>query len=94
MATPRLSVEASLYPLEARYLPAIEGFIEALAHPSLTVTVGVMSTRIEGPRAELWAQLETALSTLEAGPRAALVLKILTFSASEPHPAAARGEAP
>ena len=85
------SVEASLYPLDRQYIPAIEGFIAALAHPELTVTVGPMSTRIEGPRAVLWEQLERALDTLEEGPRAALVLKVLTFPATAPHPEAAYG---
>ena len=85
------SVEASLYPFDRRYIPAIEGFIAALAHPELTVSVGPMSTRIEGPRATLWERLERALDTLEEGPRAALVLKILTFPATAPHPEEAYG---
>jgi uncharacterized protein YqgV (UPF0045/DUF77 family) len=85
------SVEASLYPLDHQYIPAIEGFIAALAHPELTVTVSPMSTRIEGPRTVLWERLERALDTLEAGPRAALVLKVLTFPATAPHPETAYG---
>jgi len=85
------SVEAILYPHEQLYIPAIEGFIAALAHPELTVTVGPMSTRIEGPRTVLWERLERALDTLEEAPRAALVLKVLTFPATAPHPEAAYG---
>jgi len=50
-----------------------------------------MSTRIEGPRTVLWERLERALDTLEEGPRAALVLKVLTFPATAPHPEAAYG---
>ena len=94
MSTPTLSVEASLYPLDTRYIPAIEGFIDALQHPALTLTVGEMSTRLEGPRDVLWTQLEKALATLDEGPRASLVLKVLTFSAAEPHPPEARGLTP
>lgn len=85
------SVEASLYPLDRQYIPAIEAFIAVLEHPELTVTVGPMSTRIDGPRAVLWERLERALDTLEEGPRAALVLKVLTFPATAPHPEAAYG---
>ncbi len=75
----RTMIEISLYPLDANFIPAIQGFIDRLnTYPELQVTTNAMSTQIAGEHARLFEviSVETAKTFAEAG-RKVFVMKIL-----------------
>jgi len=75
----RTAIEISLYPLDADYIPPIQGFIDRLnTYPELQVTTNAMSTQIAGDHARLFEILgkETATTFAEAG-RKVFVMKVL-----------------
>lgn len=75
----RTAIEISLYPLDADFIPPIQGFIDRLnAYPELSVTTNAMSTQIAGEHARLFEILakETAISFGETG-RKVFVMKVL-----------------
>ncbi len=75
----RVSVEISLYPLNADYIPPIKDFIERLnRYPDLRVVTNAMSTQISGEHENVFAVLsmETAQTFAEGG-RRVFVMKVL-----------------
>lgn len=75
----RTAIEISLYPLDADFIPPIQGFIDRLnTYPELQVTTNAMSTQIAGEHARLFEILakETATSFGERG-RKVFVIKVL-----------------
>jgi uncharacterized protein YqgV (UPF0045/DUF77 family) len=73
------AIEISLYPLDADFIPSIQGFIDRLnTYPELRVTTNAMSTQIAGEHARLFEVLakETATSFGEQG-RKVFVMKVL-----------------
>jgi uncharacterized protein YqgV (UPF0045/DUF77 family) len=75
----RTSIEISLYPLDAEYIPPIKDFIERLnTYPELEVTTNAMSTQIAGEHQRLFEILakETATSFAQHG-RKVFVMKVL-----------------
>jgi uncharacterized protein YqgV (UPF0045/DUF77 family) len=75
----RTAIEISLYPLDADFIPPIQGFIDRLnTYPELSVTTNAMSTQIAGEHARVFEILakETAISFGEAG-RKVFVMKVL-----------------
>lgn len=75
----RTAIEISLYPLDADFIPPIQGFIDRLnAYPELQVLTNAMSTQISGEHARLFEILakETATSFGEQG-RKVFVMKVL-----------------
>lgn len=75
----RTAIEISLYPLDADFIPPIQGFIDRLnTYPELQVTMNAMSTQIAGEHARLFEILakETATSFGERG-RKVFVIKVL-----------------
>jgi len=73
------AIEISLYPLDADFIPPIQGFIDRLnTYPELRVTTNAMSTQIAGEHARLFEVLakETATSFGEQG-RKVFVMKVL-----------------
>jgi uncharacterized protein YqgV (UPF0045/DUF77 family) len=75
----RTSIEISLYPLDAEYIPPIKDFIDRLnTYPELEVTTNAMSTQIAGEHQRLFEILakETATSFAQHG-RKVFVMKVL-----------------
>lgn len=75
----RTAIEISLYPLDADFIPPIQGFIDRLnTYPELQVLTNAMSTQISGEHARLFEILakETATSFAEHG-RKVFVMKVL-----------------
>lgn len=75
----RTAIEISLYPLDADFIPSIQGFIDRLnRHPEIHVTTNAMSTQIAGEHDRVFAILaqETRASFGEAG-RKVFVMKVL-----------------
>jgi uncharacterized protein YqgV (UPF0045/DUF77 family) len=73
------SIEISLYPLDADYIPPIKAFIDRLnTYPEIKVTTNAMSTQIAGEHHRVFEILakETALSFGERG-RKVFVMKVL-----------------
>lgn len=73
------SIEISLYPLDANYIPPIKAFIDRLnTHPEIKVMTNAMSTQIAGEHHRVFEILakETALSFGERG-RKVFVMKVL-----------------
>lgn len=73
------SIEISLYPLDADYIPPIKDFIDRLnTYPELNVTTNAMSTQISGEHQRLFEILakETATSFAQHG-RKVFVMKVL-----------------
>lgn len=73
------TIEVSLYPLDADYIPAIQRFIDRLnTYPELKVVTNSMSTQIAGDHQRLFEILakETATSFAEGG-RKVFVMKVL-----------------
>lgn len=73
------SIEISLYPLDADYIPPIKDFIDRLnSYPELNVTTNAMSTQISGEHQRLFEILakETATSFAQHG-RKVFVMKVL-----------------
>lgn len=73
-----VSVEISLYPLAADYVPPIRDFIERLnRHPELQVTTHRMSTEVHGPYRKVMAALTEEMRHSHRDQRAVFVLKVL-----------------
>jgi uncharacterized protein YqgV (UPF0045/DUF77 family) len=75
----RISVEISLYPLAADYIPPIKDFIDRLnAYPDLRVETNAMSTQVSGEHEHVFATLskETEQTFAEGG-RRVFVMKVL-----------------
>jgi uncharacterized protein YqgV (UPF0045/DUF77 family) len=54
-----ISVEISLYPLTAEYIPVILDFIQRLrANRKLTIVTNTMSTQVQGEYDEVWDTLK------------------------------------
>jgi uncharacterized protein YqgV (UPF0045/DUF77 family) len=73
------SIEISLYPLDADYIPPIKAFIDRLnTYPEIKVTTNAMSTQIAGEHHRVFEILakETASSFGERG-RKVFVMKVL-----------------
>ncbi|HEY5809216.1 MAG TPA: YkoF family thiamine/hydroxymethylpyrimidine-binding protein [Povalibacter sp.] len=73
------AIEISLYPLDADYIPPIQGFIDRLnTYPEIKVITNSMSTQISGEHQRLFEILgqETAITFAEAG-RKVFVMKVL-----------------
>lgn len=75
----RITAELSLYPLNDRYLSAIEAFIAELqARPELEIVVNQMSTQLRGELSVVFRALEEATrASFESGGPQVLVTKIL-----------------
>jgi uncharacterized protein YqgV (UPF0045/DUF77 family) len=75
----RISVDISLYPLDADFIPPIKDFIERLnRHAGLRVETNAMSTQVSGGHEEVFAALAAETKTsFEAGRRAVFVMKVL-----------------
>jgi len=73
------SIEISLYPLDADYIPSIKAFIDRLnTYPELNVVTNSMSTQVAGEHRRLFEILarETEVTFGEAG-RKVFVMKVL-----------------
>ncbi len=73
------SIEISLYPLNADFIPPIQGFIDRLnTYPEIKVHTNSMSTQISAEHQRLFEilGLETATTFAEAG-RKVFVMKVL-----------------
>lgn len=73
------AIEISLYPLNADFIPPIQGFIDRLnTYPELKVLTNAMSTQVSGEHQRLFEILakETATTFKEAG-RKVFVMKVL-----------------
>jgi uncharacterized protein YqgV (UPF0045/DUF77 family) len=73
------SIEISLYPLDADYIPPIKAFIERLnAYPELHVVTNSMSTQISGEHRRLFEILaKETEATFADGGRKVFVMKVL-----------------
>jgi uncharacterized protein YqgV (UPF0045/DUF77 family) len=75
----RITVDISLYPLDADYVPPIKDFIERLnRHPDLQVQTNALSTQIAGEHARVFEVLSQEIGTTfaEQG-RRVFVMKVL-----------------
>lgn len=74
-----IGVEISLYPLDADYVPPIEGFIERLnADGRCRVVTSSMSTQVFGPYDVVWDLLGRELRPVfEQGGKRVFVMKVL-----------------
>lgn len=75
----RTTIEISLYPLDADYIPPIKDFIERLnRYPELQVFTNAMSTQVAGEHHRVFEILakETAQTFSQAG-RRVFVMKVL-----------------
>jgi uncharacterized protein YqgV (UPF0045/DUF77 family) len=73
------TIEISLYPLDAEYIPPIKDFIERLnRYPELKVITNALSTQVAGEHARLFEVIakETAASFGQQG-RKVFVMKVL-----------------
>lgn len=75
----QISIEMSLYPLTADYIPAIQGFIDRLnAVPGLRVETNTMSTQVFGEYDLVFGTVQRELKAVYAsGQIAVLVTKFL-----------------
>jgi uncharacterized protein YqgV (UPF0045/DUF77 family) len=75
----RISLDISLYPLDADYVPPIREFIERLnRHEGLKIVTNAMSTQVAGEHARVFAALEAETrASFETGGRAVFVMKLL-----------------
>jgi uncharacterized protein YqgV (UPF0045/DUF77 family) len=82
-----IAVEISLYPLDADYIPPIQGFIDRLQDiPGLKVVTNSMSTQIFGSYEDVMAALARELRcTFATVDKAVFVMKVLgPLGAAEP----------
>ena len=75
----RISVDISLYPLDADYVPPIKDFIERLnRQPGLRVETNAMSTQVSGEHDAVFAALAAETrATFASDSRAVFVMKVL-----------------
>lgn len=81
----KISVDISLYPLNADYLTPIDAFIKSLyKYPGLTVKTHHLSTMIVGEYAEVMNALKKEIfASLSEQQQASFVLKILKGDAAK-----------
>jgi uncharacterized protein YqgV (UPF0045/DUF77 family) len=74
-----IAVELSLYPLNARYIPPIQDFIDRLnTHGQLKVVTNSLSTQVFGPYEVVFGALTRELrTTFENNDKAVFVMKVL-----------------
>lgn len=73
-----VSVEITLYPLAADYVPPIRDFIERLnRRPGIQVMTHAMSTEVHGPYRQVMAALTEEMQQSHREQRAVFVLKVL-----------------
>ena len=74
-----IGVEISLYPLNANFIPPIQGFIDRLnADGRFKVHTNSMSTQIFGRYEDIFAALTRELrATFETNDKAVFVMKVL-----------------
>lgn len=78
----QVSVDISLYPLQADYEPAIIQFIQRLQqHPALRVATNELSTHVTGEYDVLMPLLQQEMkATFASGAKYAFVLKVLNVA--------------
>ena len=74
-----IGVEISLYPLDADFIPPIQGFIDRLQlEPRVRVVTNSMSTQVFGRYDDVMALLTRELrATFASEPKAVFVMKVL-----------------
>mgnify|MGYP003439692681 FL=1 len=74
-----IGVEVSLYPLDARFIPPIQDFIDRLnRHADLKIVTNSLSTQIFGPYDRVWAALKAEVRpTFERDSKAVFVMKVI-----------------
>ncbi len=74
-----ISVEVSLYPLQDKYLPVIEGVVDRLnSAAGVKVRTNCMSTQITGPVGRVFALIQHEVeSVFSQGDKAVFVMKVL-----------------
>ena len=74
-----IGVEVSLYPLDARFIPPIQDFIDRLnRHADLRIVTNSLSTQIFGPYERVWAALQAEVRpTFERDSKAVFVMKVI-----------------
>jgi uncharacterized protein YqgV (UPF0045/DUF77 family) len=82
----RIAVEISMYPLNANFIPPIQGFIDRLnTYPELQVLTNAMSTQVAGEHARVFEILSCETATaFEADHRAVFVMKVLGGDPTRP----------
>ena len=80
-----ISIEMSLYPLQADYVPVIRDFIENLRqHEALTVITNNMSTRVFGEFEVVMPAVQQEVKTaFEKAPTLVLVMKLINKNLEE-----------
>ena len=75
----KISVEISMYPLDANYIPPILAFIERLnAHENITVKTNSMSTQVFGSfDAVMHAIQESTRATFAEDRKVSMVMKVI-----------------
>ena len=75
----RIAVDISLYPLNATFIPPIQGFIDRLnGHAGLHVETNALSTQVSGDYELVFAALQQEIRETFTGPdRAVFVMKVL-----------------
>jgi uncharacterized protein YqgV (UPF0045/DUF77 family) len=75
----RIAVDISLYPLNADYVPPIQGFIDRIsARPGLSIEYNSLSTQVSGEIDDVFAALRAEIGrTFETEDRAVFVMKML-----------------
>ena len=75
----QITVDISLYPLTANYIPAIKGFIDRLSQrPGLLLEYNSLSTQVRGELDAVFEALRTEIGRTFEGPdRAVVVLKVI-----------------
>jgi uncharacterized protein YqgV (UPF0045/DUF77 family) len=74
-----IGVEISLYPLNADYIPPIQGFIDRLnTHAGLKIITNSMSTQVFGEYGRVMQALNAELRrSFETNDKAVFVMKVL-----------------
>ncbi len=75
----RITLDISMYPLQATYKPAILHFISHLeGNPKFTLRVNALSTQVQGEMSEVFAAVQAGIAEFfDANGRASFVLKVL-----------------
>ncbi|MCC5946404.1 MAG: thiamine-binding protein [Bernardetiaceae bacterium] len=80
----RISLEISLYPLNADYKPLVKGFIALLSSNNhLEIRVNGMSTQVFGELSEVMPTLEKAIAQSFEKDKMAVVMKMLATDVSQ-----------
>jgi len=75
----QITVDISLYPLTANYIPSIKGFIDRLGRrPGLLLEYNSLSTQVRGELDTVFEALRAEIGRTFEGPdRAVVVLKVI-----------------